>query len=69
MERNTTASEGKGLDSGNLDELRREVREKMRELDAALESVGSPRRPEKRLDRAPLPEQTTPIFNPAMLTY
>ncbi len=56
-------------DPSRLPDLLRRVREEMRELDAALESVGSPREPEKRLDRAPLPAQTTPIFNPATLTY
>lgn len=56
-------------DSGGLAERFRQARESMREFDAALESVGSPRMPEKRLDRAPTPVPTIPVFNPTVLTY
>lgn len=39
------------------------------ELDAALDAVGSPRRPQRRTDRAPAMRPTPPIFDPAALSY
>jgi len=46
-----------------------EAREATRQLDDALHSLGSPRKPEKRLDRAATPPPTTPVFNPTKLSY
>jgi len=45
------------------------AREEMMELDAALKAVGSQREPARRTDRAPLPHATSPIYDPAALSY
>lgn len=56
-------------DAERFAESFQDAREAMRQFDDALESVGSPRKPEKRLDRAPAPVPTIPIFNPTKLSY
>ncbi len=56
-------------DAQNLRKCFEQARQAMRLLDDALESLGSPRNPEKRTDRAPTPVPTTPIFNPTKLSY
>ena len=58
-----------GGDAERLAELFRGARQAMRQLDDALESLGSPRNSEKRLDRAPAPVPSIPIFDPAKLSY
>ena len=69
MSLETAGEKGKVSGSHDLADLLRRVQEDMSELDAALELLGSSREPKKRLDRAPLPAQTIPIFNPATLSY
>lgn len=69
MNFNTATPEGKSLESTDLAEMLKQTREKMRVLDAALESLGSVREPKERLDRAPVPVQSIPIFNPSTLSY
>ena len=64
-----TQQESKTTDSDGVAQRFREARESMRELDAALDALGSPRKPERRVDRAPTPVPTIPIFNPTVLTY
>ncbi len=69
MAMDATQQESKTTDSDGFAQRFREARESMSELDAALESLGSPRKPEKRVDRAPTPVPTIPVFNPTLLTY
>ncbi len=65
----TAEKKGKAYGSHDLADLQRRVQEDMSALDAALELLGSSRESEERLDRAPLPPQGIPIFNPATLSY
>ncbi len=69
MTLDATQQESKTTDSDGLAQRFREARESMSELDAALDSLGSPRKPERRVDRAPTPVPTIPVFNPTVLTY
>lgn len=69
MNSDMATSQDKLQESTGLADMRKKAREKMRELDAALESLGPAREPKKRLDRAPLPVQSIPIFNPGTLSY
>lgn len=62
---NPVNDEGNGTARAFFERARRE----MAELDSAIESVGSTRQPERRVDRAPAPMPTTPIYNPAVLGY
>lgn len=58
-----------GIEPGRIAERFREAREDMRQLDEALGRLGSPREPQRRLDRAPMPVPTIPIFNPTVFSY
>ncbi len=69
MRSNATQSHSESMDSSGLAKRFQQARESMRQLDDALCSLGSPRNPEKRTDRAPTPVPTTPIFNPTKLSY
>ncbi len=69
MTPNTMQPHADSVDTERLSDSFQQAREAMRQLDEALESLGSPRNPEKRIDRAPTPIPTTPIFNPTKLSY
>ncbi len=59
----------KGNDPDRLTERFQEARDDMRQLDEALRKLGSAAKPQWRLDRAPMPVPTIPIFNPTILSY
>lgn len=59
----------RGADAERVAESFHDAWAAMRQFDDALESLGSPRNPVKRLDRAPAPVPAIPIFNPAELSY
>lgn len=59
----------KGLGPDHLTERFQEARDDMRQLDEVLRKLGPPPKPQWRLDRAPMPVPTIPIFNPTILSY
>lgn len=69
MRANATESKPGTIDADRVNERFEEAREDMRQLDEALGKMGSARSPQRRLDRAPTPAPTIPIFNPTVLSY
>ena len=69
MTRGAIQAEARLLGSSEVADMVQRAQEKMAELDAALQSIGSPRKPEKRIDRAPVVAPSTPIYNPTVLSY
>ncbi len=58
-----------GIDPDRSTERFQEARDDMRQLDEVLRKLGPPAKPQWRLDRAPMPVPTIPIFNPTVLSY
>ncbi len=68
MTLDTMLPQAESVDPGSCAEQFQQAREDMRQLDEALGKLGSPRESQRRLDRAPMPVPTIPIFNPTVLS-